>query len=67
MTAFEDRLSVTIDDPDHSLDEARFIFVGTSIWRRLLVVSHAYHEEEIRIISARVATRRERRQYEEDV
>jgi hypothetical protein len=67
MTAFEDALSITVADPDHSKDEMRFVLVGMSIWQRLLIVSHADCGDEIRIIGARVATRRERRQYEEDV
>jgi uncharacterized DUF497 family protein len=66
-TAFEDPLSLTIPDPDHSGAEERFILIGMSVWHRLLVVSHADYGDEIRIIGARVATRRERRQYEEDV
>ena len=67
MTAFEDALSITVADPDHSTDEMRFILMGMSVWQRLLVVNHADYGDEIRIIGARVATRRERRQYEEDV
>jgi uncharacterized DUF497 family protein len=38
MTAFEDTLSVTVADPDHSTKEMRFILVGVSVWQRLLVV-----------------------------
>jgi hypothetical protein len=67
MTAFEDTVSVTVADPDHSTEEMRFILIGVSVWQRLLVVSHADYGDEIRIIGARVASRRERRQYEEDV
>jgi uncharacterized protein len=67
MTAFDDPLSLTIADPDHSMDEARFILVGMSIWQRLLVVSHTEHGEDIRIIGARLATRHERSSYEEDI
>lgn len=65
-TAFGDRLSVTIRDPDHSTNEDRFILVGLSEADRLLVVSHVERGDEIRLISARLATRRERRVYEED-
>ena len=64
-TAFGDPLSLTIDDPDHSDDEERFILLGQSFAGRLLVVVHAHRHERIRIISARIATRKERRSYEE--
>ena len=65
-TVFNDVLSVTIADPDHSADEERFLLVGLSNRRRLLVVAHAERGEAIRIISARRADRQERRTYEED-
>lgn len=54
------------DDPDHSQDEDRFLLLGPSARLRLLIVVHCYREadEVIRIISARKATRRERRVYE---
>ncbi|MGH7137895.1 MAG: BrnT family toxin [Pirellulales bacterium] len=64
-TVFSDPLSVTIDDPLHSDEEDRFIILGESSRRRLLVVSFTEREARIRIISARVATRRERKDYEE--
>ncbi len=64
-TVFGDRLALTIPDPVHSEEEDRFITLGESHRRRLLVVSFTDREERIRIISARVASRRERRQYEE--
>ena len=53
-------------DPDHSLDEQRFITFGVSNRDRLLVVSHTERGERIRIISARLATRSERKLYEDD-
>lgn len=65
-TVFDDPLSVTIPDPDHSVDEQRFLLLGLSIRRRLLVVAHSELDESTRIISARRANRRERRLYEED-
>lgn len=65
-TVFDDTLSVTIPDPDHSEDEQRFLLLGLSSRRRLLVVAHTEREESIRIISARRANRRERRTYEEE-
>ena len=65
-TAFGDYLSFTSADPDHSAGEQRWITVGVSVRRRLLTVSHTEEEEDIiRIISARPATPRERKLYEE--
>ncbi len=64
-TALEDELSLTGDDPDHSSDEARLITFGVSRAGRLLVVSHTERGERMRIISARLATRAERKLYEE--
>lgn len=65
-SAFGDVLSITAPDPGHSHDESRFVLVGRSSRGRLLVVAHAEHGDEIRIISARPATRRERHAYEEE-
>ena len=64
-TVFGDYLSVTVPDPDHSMEEERFITVGSSSGKRLLVIAHAERGGSIRIISARELTPRERRQYEE--
>ena len=64
-TVFGDPLSITIADPDHSEDEARFIIIGESDARKLLVVVHSIRRECIRPISARPATARERNDYEE--
>ncbi|MEW6264835.1 MAG: BrnT family toxin [Thermodesulfobacteriota bacterium] len=64
-TVFTDPLSSTIEDPLHSESEDRFVIIGQSIRGRLLVVIHADRGDRIRIISARVATAREREQYEE--
>jgi uncharacterized DUF497 family protein len=66
-SAFGDPLSLTIRDPHHSLGEPRFVLMGESELGRLLVVVHTERAEVIRIISARLATRRERRAYEEDL
>jgi uncharacterized DUF497 family protein len=63
-TAFYDPLSATFDDPDHSVDERRFITVGYSSRGRLLVVSHTDRGEVTRIISARRATASERKRHE---
>ena len=65
-SAFGDPLSATIPDPDHSVDEDRYVLVGLSHRGRLLVVAHLERGGTIRLISARLATRRERRRYEED-
>lgn len=65
VTAFGDSLSVTIPDPDHSDDENRYLLLGVSKWNRLLVVAHVERGDDMRIISARLATRRERFRYEE--
>jgi uncharacterized DUF497 family protein len=65
-TAFKDTLSLTIYDPLHSEYEDRFVLVGSSYKNRLLVVIHTEHEDRIRIISARKATKDERKQYEEN-
>lgn len=64
-TVFGDPLSMTYQAPDHSTAEQRFITVGRSGIGRLLLVAHADRGENIRIITARKATRRERKQYEE--
>lgn len=67
-TAFSDPLSLTIHDPDHSDDEDRFILLGASEGGRMLVVVHAERgRDRIRIISARPATRRERKYHEEGI
>ena len=65
-TVFGDRLAAIFDDPDHSSDELREIIVGHSNRERLLIVSFTEREGAIRIISARKATPRERRDYEEN-
>jgi len=64
-TAFADENARLTHDPSHSRDEDRFILLGFSAKLRLLVIVHAYRakETEIRIISARKATRNERKQY----
>jgi uncharacterized DUF497 family protein len=63
-TAFSDTLSLTIHDPLHSDQENRFILVGNSYRNRLLIVVHTERGNKIRIISARKATNKERKQYE---
>ncbi|MBI4728506.1 MAG: BrnT family toxin [Acidobacteria bacterium] len=64
-TVFGDALSLTIPDPGHSDQEDRFVLLGESFRGRFLVVVHTVREDRIRIIGARMATRTERRGYEE--
>lgn len=64
-TAFRDSLSATAADLDHSEDEKRFITFGLSSRGRLLQISHTERGELIRIINARLATKQERKIYEE--
>jgi uncharacterized protein len=62
-TVFSDTMALTIPDPA-SEEEGRFVTLGTDALERLLVVAYTWREDRIRLISARKATRRERRQYE---
>ena len=64
-TVFGDPVSITIPDPAHSQIEVRFVILGRSHHGRLLVVVHTERGDNIRIISARLASRHERKQYEE--
>ena len=64
-TVFGDPFSLTIPDPAHSESEDRFIILGTSHNGKLMVVVHTERGESIRIISARRASRKERKTYEE--
>ncbi|MBK5296679.1 MAG: BrnT family toxin [Vicinamibacteria bacterium] len=63
-TVFDDSLSMTFPDDDHS-GEQRFLIIGVSARGRILVVSHTEATDNIRIISTRTATRHERTFYEE--
>jgi len=65
-TVFLDPLARVYDDPDSSTDEERLLLVGRSAARRTLLVIHVVRGERLRIISAREATRRERRAFEEE-
>jgi hypothetical protein len=65
-TVFGDPNSITIADPLHSTSEDRFVILGLSYTGKLLVVVHTERGENIRIISARRANRKERRTYEEN-
>lgn len=66
-TIFGDELAITVSDPDHSKEEDRFITIGWSDRRRLLIVSHTDRADKVRIISARELTKAERREYEETI
>lgn len=64
-TVFRDPFSITIPDPDHSVDEQRYLNIGNSERERVLVVVYTERGLSTRIISCRKATPRERRLYEE--
>jgi len=64
-TVFDDPLYVDFFDPDHSEEESRYIRVGYSNQKRILVVAYTERGEQTRIISARPATRQERQAYEQ--
>jgi uncharacterized DUF497 family protein len=64
-TVFGDLLSLTISDPSHSENEDRWVDIGLSGQGRLLVVAYTKRAGRIRLISARLATRRERVTYEQ--
>jgi len=65
-TVLGDPRSVTTPDPFHSVAEARFLTIGCATDGRILVVVHTDRGQNVRLISARRATRRERWMYEED-
>jgi uncharacterized DUF497 family protein len=65
MTVFGDPLALTAYDPKYSVDEDRYITMGMSELGRLVIVSHTDRGDKIRLISARVATKRERKDYED--
>ncbi len=64
-TALSDPMAATGADPDHSVTEDRYITFGVSTHGRLLVVAHTEEDENIRIINARLASKGERKIYEE--
>lgn len=65
-TVFGDDFATTVPDPDHSDDEFRYITIGWSNRRRLLIVAHTNRSDRVRIISARELTKTEQKQYEEE-
>ena len=64
-TALSDPMAATGSDPDHSIDEYRFVTFGISTKSQLLVIAHTEEDDTIRIISARLANKGERKIYEE--
>lgn len=64
-TVFSDENAILFDDPEHSMEEERFMLLGMSSQARMLIVCHCYRSADdiIRIISARKATKTETRQY----
>lgn len=63
-TVFEDLFSIELFDPDHSDEEKRFLIVGESSEQQLLIISYTERGDRVRIISARLVTATERRDYE---
>jgi len=65
-TVFGDPFALTIDDPDHSFEERRFLTTGYSTRQRLIIVAHADRDDRVRLISARDVTAAERNTYEQE-
>ena len=63
---FDDLLSITVLDRSQPADEERFLTIGQSLRGRLLTVGHADSDDEVRVITARDATKKERGSYEEE-
>lgn len=66
LTVFDDPLAAIFDDEAHSLGEIREIIIGRSDLDRLVLVAFTDRDDLVRLISARLATRREREDYEEN-
>ena len=64
-TVFRDPLYIDFYDPDHSVDEHRYLIIGTSTASHLLIVSYTERDSVVRLISAREVTLSERKAYEE--
>ena len=64
VSVFSDELAITI--PENRFDEERFVTIGMDAFGRILVIVFTWRSEDIRLISVRLAERRERKQYEED-
>ena len=65
-TVFDDPAFITLLDEAHSHSEERYLTIGLSASNRLLLIAHAERAGKVRLISARKATKNERRFYEED-
>ena len=63
-TVFGDPLAGSVPDPDHSVEEQRFVTIGLSTSQKLLVVVHSDRGDDIRLISVRPATPAEKKRYE---
>ena len=66
LSVFKDVLSLTYSDTDHSAEEDRFLIIGLSSSENVLVISHTYRNDVVRIISARKATKKERYFYDNE-
>lgn len=66
VSVFQDPMFLVFADPDHSINESRFLALGMSDSGMLLMVSYTERTDATRIISARKASRRERKKYEEE-
>ena len=64
-TVFDDPLYIDFYDPDHAVDEHRYLIMGQSTAGRLLIISYTERDEAVRLITAREVTSAERRAYEE--
>ena len=65
---FYDEFAILFDDPDHSIDEDRFLIIGSIKTEQICIVSHCYRDDDrIRIISARKATKAEKQVYQEGI
>lgn len=66
-TVWTDPFALIAPDPEHSTEEMREWIIGTSYLQKVLIVVYIVRDENIRIISARKATRNERSRYEEEI
>lgn len=67
QTVFDNPFAVIFDDEAHSADETRELIIGHSQRNRILIISFVERSDTVRIISARLATRKERKDYEETI
>lgn len=67
LTVFADPLARIFPDEEHSIDELREIIIGQSALKQLILVNFTGTDDRVRIFSARKATRRERKDYEENI